>query len=231
VTVPETSEACSPAATLPAPDTSRARTKRLPRFRSGRFIIILFSAEGGADPRMCRYDQIAPSRPAMGPYPATDRKDTIRCLFKRMARVFKYDAALERLCSNIVQAAVMEETMKQGLHGQPIAHSRIIWPKGICLPCVQLMLRWEDSQLLPGAKSLRYLLRVDKSEEKGSAASGSAPASDAEGPMPSCCSRIGKDWGCRVSRRSARPTTSPASNGSTPFQSHAWCLQWIRSAS
>jgi hypothetical protein len=124
VTVPETSEACSPAATLPALDTSRARTKRLPRFRSGRFIIILFSAEGGADPRMCRYDQIAPSRPAMGPYPATDRKDTIRCLFKRMARVFKYDAALERLCSNIVQAAVMEETMKQGRHGQPIAHSR-----------------------------------------------------------------------------------------------------------
>ena len=47
----------------------------------------------------------------MGPDSATDREDTIRCLFKSMARLFKYDAALERLCSNIVQAAVMEVTM------------------------------------------------------------------------------------------------------------------------
>src|SRR5687768_13839702 len=43
-------------------------------------------------------------------------KDTIRCLFRTTARVFKCDIALQQRCSNIVQSAVADEAMEQGQH-------------------------------------------------------------------------------------------------------------------
>jgi hypothetical protein len=87
----------------------------------------------------------------------------------------------------------------------PLPTHGIIGRKALRLPWVQLMLRWEGSQLLPGAKSLRYLLRVDKGGEKGSVASRSAPASGAEGPTPSCCCRLTVSMSMRVD-----VTSSPA---------------------
>jgi hypothetical protein len=87
------------------------KTDQVPRRTSH---VALFSTEGIADRRLCRCDRGRAIRARMGACPATDGKDSTRCPFRTMARVFKCDAALRRRCSNIVQAGVTEEAMEQG---------------------------------------------------------------------------------------------------------------------
>jgi hypothetical protein len=97
------------------PDSYEAEAKaaQIPQWTIHHYTLLCRGCSGPKTVDCAAYDYIALSRPAMGLDPATDGKDTIKCLFRSMVRLFNYDADLERLCSNIVQAAVMEETMQR----------------------------------------------------------------------------------------------------------------------
>jgi hypothetical protein len=125
--------------------------------------VALLSAEGIRDRRICHCDRGRAIWGRMGACPGADRKDTIRCLFRTTARVFKCDVALRQRCSNIVQAVVADEAMEQERHGQPIADRWYHSAERRMPPWAQrLCCGGEARNFQPGVKSLPYLLTVDK---------------------------------------------------------------------